>query len=275
MPLRIIDSNGSEKIEKDPKQNDKLNEVVPKFLYGKFNFDYTVNFRGLNISLEEKMGLYNYKRSYGDWKKSINLSLNNGRMVINPVEPLNLPDNVTDFMEIDFDPIIIEPEGRCVVFLTMPIEIGVFVESEYGSKKLIDILTYVIPKYTMYGEASRGLIARVHKSKVYYYPPKVKNYLEGVLKLEISNKTNSWATVGKLIIFQKSLFIYYDDELVSASAEMVITNGYMANVTGIDEGIHNSMTRSLRTYKSRKLGSFYNLPDFPNDTTFTMDMGLI
>ncbi|MDO5844739.1 MAG: hypothetical protein Q4Q53_06320, partial [Methanocorpusculum sp.] len=42
-------------------------EDAKTFQYGKFNFDYAVNFEGLKISFEEKMGLCKYKRALKDW----------------------------------------------------------------------------------------------------------------------------------------------------------------------------------------------------------------
>lgn len=275
MALKILHS-GRRKKEQDTVTYEHGNtDSLTQFAYGKFPIDYALNFAGLTLSLELKTGLYNYKRALGDWKTEINVSIDGGHMMIHPVEPLNLPDDLTDFLEITFDPIKIEPSGKCVVFVTMPIEIGIFLESKTGSVDILDIVSYVYPKYSLYGSSNRGVITRIHQSKVYFMPPSVKNFEAGLLKLEIENRSSEWATVGRVIIYQKGLSLYYDDELVSASAEITIISPDVAVVTGTNSPLRPEMSPSNRLFKNRKTSAFYNVPSMLNDASFTMDMGLI
>ena len=164
-------------------------------------FDYAVNFAGLSISLEQTQGLYHYRRAIGSWVREANISAPNGRMIIHPIEPLYVPDAVTDFLEIRFDEIMIEPNGKTVVFLTFPIEIGVFIESK-GKSDIIDVFTFKSPKYSLYGASNRGVITRWHQSNTYYYPPQVKNYEEGILRLTIENGSGDWAYVSRVILYE-------------------------------------------------------------------------
>jgi hypothetical protein len=275
MALKILHSGGRKKErETVTYEHDTVSDLT-QFAYGKFPIDYAVNFEGLTLSIDLDRGLYHYKRAIGDWKTDINIFTSSGNMLIHPVEPLNLPDNLTDFMEIKFDPVKIEPSGLCVIFVTMPIEIGVFLESPSGSADVIDIVSYVYPKYSLYGGSNRGVVTRFNESKVYYYPPAMKNYEAGLLKLEIENRSDEWVTVGKAVIFQKGLFLYFDENIVAASAEMKILSPDVAVVTGVDRPVRQGMTRSNRLFKARKLTPFYNVAGMLNDTAFTMDMGLI
>ena len=66
----------------------------------------------------------------------------------NPVEPINLPKNITKFLEIDFSPIILEPNGMEEVYIKFPIEIGVFAKKA-DRITVIDIFTFNKPKYTL------------------------------------------------------------------------------------------------------------------------------
>jgi len=275
MALKILHSGGRKKERETVTYEHDNGSDLKQFAYGKFPIDYAVNFEGLNLAVDLDRGMYHYRRALGDWKTEINISVNGGHMLIHPVEPLNLPDNLTDFMEIRFDPIKIEPSGICVIFVTMPIEIGVFLESPSGSTDIVDIVSYVYPKYSLYGGANRGVVTRFNESKVYYYPPAMKNYEAGLLKLEIENRSDEWATVGKAVIFQKGLYLYFDEKFVAASAEMKIISPDVAVVTGVDTPIRQGMTRSYRLFKNRKLSPFYNVPGMLNDTAYTMDMGLI
>lgn len=249
-------------------------QTGPSFTYGKFNFDYSINFQGLKLGFEDKNGMYHYKRDIVGWKHESNIATQTGIFYLQPIEPLNLPDNVTDFIEIEFKEITIEPNSTTVVFLTMPIEIGVFLEAKNGERNLLDIVTFCHPKFSLYGAASRGVITRFHKSEVYAMPPSVENYKEGLLRLEIENDTDEWATVGRVVIYQKGLNLYYDETAVSACAKMIIRTHDVADVVGVDQPIREEMTESVQVFESRRTTPFCNIEGALLDTTFTMDMGM-
>ncbi|MBR5008967.1 MAG: DUF432 domain-containing protein, partial [Methanocorpusculum sp.] len=246
----------------------------PTFTYGKFNFDYSINFQGLKLGFEDKNGMYNYKRDIVGWKHESNIATQTGTFYLQPIEPLNLPDNVTDFIEIEFKEITIEPEGKAVVFLTIPIEIGVFLEAKNGERNLLDIVTFCHPKFSLYGAASRGVITRFHKSEVYAMPPSVDNYKEGLLRLEIENDTDEWATIGRVVIYQKGLVLYYDETTVCACAKMIIRSSDVADVVGISQPFREGMTESIQVFEFRKTTPFCNIEGALLDSTFTMDMGM-
>lgn len=249
-------------------------QTGPSFTYGKFNFDYSINFQGLKLGFEDKNGMYHYKRDIVGWKHESNIATQTGIFYLQPIEPLNLPDNVTDFIEIEFKEITIEPNSTTVVFLTIPIEIGVFLEAKNGERNLLDIVTFCHPKFSLYGAASRGVITRFHKSEVYAMPPSVENYKEGLLRLEIENDTDEWATVGRVVIYQKGLNLYYDETAVSACAKMIIRTHDVADVVGVDQPIREEMTESVQVFESRRTTPFCNIEGALLDTTFTMDMGM-
>ena len=170
----------------------------PTFTYGKFNFDYSINFQGLKLGFEDKN----------------------------------------------------------------------------GERNLLDIVTFCHPKFSLYGAASRGVITRFHKSEVYAMPPSVENYKEGLLRLEIENDTDEWAAVGRVVIYQKGLNLYYDETTVSACAKMIIRTRDVADVVGIDQPIREGMTQCLQVFEQRKTTPFCNIEGALLDTTFTMDMGM-
>ncbi len=258
-----------------PPAGDESSDDIPAFAYGKFTFDYAVNFAGLSISIEQNQGMYHYRRMIEKAVREATISSSSGcRMLIQPVEPLYIPDPVTDFLEIKFNEIMIEPNGKTVVFLTFPIEIGVFIDSK-GNTDVIDIFTFKSPKYSMYGSAHRGVITRWHKSQTYTYPPQVKNYEEGILRLTILNTADEWVYVSRVLMYEKGMFIHYDDHVVSMSAEMTILNRETADVIGVDRPLRPDMSRSIRLFKPRKMTAFSNISGVVADTIFTMDSGLI
>ena len=246
----------------------------PVFSYGKFSFDYAVNFAGLSLGFEDKNGMYHYTRNITGWKHEAHIAVENGAFYLQPIEPLNLPDNVTDFIEIKFREITIEPNGKTVVFLTMPIEIGVFLETKNGDRTLLDIVSFCNPKFSLYGAASRGVITRYHESEVYSLPPAVRNYQEGLLRLELENNTDEWATVSRVVLYQKGLNLYYDESSVSACAKMIVQSSDVADVFGVDQPIRDGMTECVQVFEQRRTTPFCNIEGALLDATFTMDMGM-
>ncbi|HJJ86087.1 MAG TPA: DUF432 domain-containing protein [Methanocorpusculum sp.] len=275
MPISRIYTAASASRKKQPLSYSKgESNTGPSFAYGKFNFDYSINFQGLKLGFEDKNGMYNYKRDIVGWKHESNIATQTETFYLQPIEPLNLPDNVTDFIEIEFKEITIEPDGKAVVFLTIPIEIGVFLEAKNGDRNLLDIVTFCHPKFSLYGAASRGVITRFHKSEVYAMPPSVDNYKEGLLRLEIENDTDEWATIGRVVIYQKGLVLYYDETTVCACAKMIIRSSDVADVVGISQPFREGMTESIQVFEFRKTTPFCNIEGALLDSTFTMDMGM-
>ena len=275
MPISRIYTAASASRKKQPLSYSKgESKTGPSFAYGKFNFDYSINFQGLKLGFEDKNGMYHYKRDIVGWKHESNIATQTETFYLQPIEPLNLPDNVTDFIEIEFKEITIEPDGKAVVFLTIPIEIGVFLEAKNGERNLLDIVTFCHPKFSLYGAASRGVITRFHKSEVYAMPPSVDNYKEGLLRLEIENDTDEWATIGRVVIYQKGLVLYYDETTVCACAKMIIRSSDVADVVGISQPFREGMTESIQVFEFRKTTPFCNIEGALLDSTFTMDMGM-
>lgn len=273
MAIRLLPQTPRKRKALSYDQQDRGN--LQEFVYGKFGFDYSVNFEGLSLSFEERNGIYQYHRNIKDWKYSASIAVTDGSCLIHPVEPLNLPENVTDFLEIVFDEIRVEPNGKTVVFLTIPIEIGIFIESRDGNSTLLDVVTFTYPKYSLYGSANRGVITRYCKSAVYMDPPLLQNHIEGTVRLEIENTTHEWASVSRVIIYQKGLVLYYDETSVSACAVMTITAPDVASVYGIDLPLRPEMTQCAQIFDGRKTTPFYNIPGMLVDKVFTMDMGLM
>ncbi len=272
MPVRLI--TRTQRIRNPLSYSKRDPGTQPSFSYGKFNFDYVINYDGLTISFNEKNGMYHYHRAIADWMYEADVAVKNGRYLIQPIEPLNLPENVTDFLEIQFNEIKIEPDGTTIIFLTIPLEIGIFLETQNGKRDLLDIVTFTHPKYSLYGAATRGVITRIAQSEVYADPPLLKNHIEGMLRVEIKNKSDAWVSVGRIVIYQKGLELYYDEVAVAACAVMTITSPGVAVVSGIDQPLTRGMTKCTQVFEQRKTSAFYNIHGMLIDKEFTMDMGL-
>jgi hypothetical protein len=253
---------------------DENGEELPSFVYGRFDMGYRVSFAGLAISVKKEGGLYHYHREFGRWSRSADIAADEKTgLVIHPIEPLYMPDAVTEYLEIRFGEVIIGPEDSTEIFLNFPVEFGIFVETG-GKTEVIDVFTLKYPKYSLYGTASRGIITRWYQSGTYSSPPLSRNFKEGILRLTIENKSAEWVAVSRVIIFDKGMQLYFDEHIVSMEAGMVIGPNGTAEVTAIDRPLHEGMMRAHKMYKPRKNSAFSNIPGAVAEGVFTMDSGL-
>jgi hypothetical protein len=156
-----------------------------------------------------------YKRTLGTDNVE-KLILGDGKhIIINPVEPLNTPKEITSNLLIEFEkPLLLAGGMRKKIFLTFPIEIGVFI-SDKGDKnfQLLDVFTLVRQKFTLYGPVSNGIVCKHWKSGIYSVPPSPNPLQEGIMELSLRNTTSEWASVSKAIFSAYGMRLYYDVEV--------------------------------------------------------------
>ncbi|MEM0350532.1 MAG: DUF432 domain-containing protein [Archaeoglobaceae archaeon] len=221
-------------------------------MYGEYRLsELNISVRDLKIWCE-KNGFYRYKRVLGDREIEKVLS-SDSKVILNPVEPVNLPRNLTNYLFIHFGkPVIVEPASSVTIFLTFPIEIGVFVAKDENFED-IDIFSFVKPKYALYGEPRGGIIARYWKSDVLSYLPKIDPLEFGIMKLRIVNISNSWCEVNKAVFDVYGMKIYYNRDIVSSVAEMRVYSKRVAETNFLDKPLLDDMKKALELFVARKI----------------------
>lgn len=223
-------------------------------IYGIYDLnELEIEERGVRITLERHPEHFVYRREFrGDVVERILLS-KKGRLVINPVEPVNLPRQVCNHLEISFKrSIVIEPKYRKTFFLTFPVEIGVFITGK-GDIELIDVFSFVKPKYTLYGDPRNGLICRYWESSPSLTLPSPDPLEEGVMRLEIRNTESEWVEVGRAVFNIYLMSIYYSDDLVFSNAEMDILSKKVAETRFILSPLRDGMRKSAEIFTPRKV----------------------
>ena len=154
------------------------------------------------FEIEKEGGFFIYRRD-GVEKKIVG----EFELEVLPLPPVNLPEKISPFFMVNFEPILMSGKSRTVIFLKIPCEIGVFVDGV-----LIDILGKEF-KYVLYGPPSGGWICknipseRVDKDEVkpsfghLYIPLRIKNY------------TDSAFEVKRVLINAEYLDLYYKGAL--------------------------------------------------------------
>lgn len=219
-------------------------------MFGEFDYSFRYESGDVSVRVDQAEGFYQYSRKSGGESVTKVISGGPGAMVINPVEPVNLPREVTSYLEIHFTPVAVEPASTQAVYLKFPVEIGVFLESK-GDFDILDIFSLVKPRYSLYGPPEEGIITRYHESPVSGTIPPADRLKEGVVALRIANTSRSWLEVSRVVLDCRELFLYYGD-IVSLAARMDILSRDIADVRSEDRPLGEGMKPSVLLSKARK-----------------------
>lgn len=241
------------------------------FLFEKSNVYGSYKLSNLDISLRdlriwvEKSGFYRYHRKLGNSEVE-KVFLNDHEIILNPVEPVNLPRSITNYLFIQISkPVIVEPVSSVEVYLTFPIEIGVFVKKGEILED-IDVFSFVKPKYALYGEPRGGVIVKFWQSDVFSEIPEVDPLEKGVMRLKIHNTCDFWVEVSKVVFDVYAMKIYYSNKMVSSIAEMRILSRKIAETSFLDKPMFEGMRKAVELYTARRIPILA--------TKFTMEWGV-
>jgi hypothetical protein len=223
-------------------------------MYGYHNPPFSIEIEGISVSVEKTGERWVYRRKFGS-EEIEKLILGDGKhIIINPVEPINTPKEITPNLLIEFEKTVLLAGGeKKQIFLTFPVEIGIFI-SDKGNKslQLLDVLTLVRQKFTLYGEVSNGVVCKYWKSRIYSAPPSLNPLQEGIMELTLRNDSSEWASISKAVFSAYGMKLYYEGD-VFMKARMDILNKHTAE-TGFElQNINGDLrSRSLKNHKTRR-----------------------
>lgn len=222
-------------------------------MYGYHDAPLKIEKERIAITVERDEENLVYKRKLNDETVEKILLMKSGKILINPIEPLHKPKELTHLLLIELEkPILAQPKSKKTIFLTFPIEVGVFVLGEIEFKSL-DIFTFNRQKLTLYGEVRGGFICKHWKSDVHSSIPSPNPITEGVVELTINNTTPRWHEITQIVFNAYGMKIYYNKKFVTMKASMKIMLGGIAEVEFFDSPIRKKMTKALELYTARKL----------------------
>jgi hypothetical protein len=222
-------------------------------MFGRHDYSFQYSSDTITFGLQPDGEYYRYFREMkGEKRIEKNVVSQRGKIVVCPVEPVNLPEPIATYLEIAFNPILLEPFSKRTLFLTFPIEIGVFVVAKKAIKAL-DIFSFVPQKYSLYGPPNGGVITRWANSPVYGELPEVNPLECGVIKLTVNNTTKEWVEVSRALFEAYSMKMYYSSEMVSMTAAMRIATPIAAETEFFKEAVAEGMKKSIEFYLSRDI----------------------
>ncbi|MFN3268860.1 MAG: DUF432 domain-containing protein, partial [Zestosphaera sp.] len=154
---------------------ERVTKPGKKFFYGRVDIGSNyLEFEDVKIILHEHSGLLKYLREGKSRTEKYVAYSPDTHILINPVEPINLPKPLTDFILLEFtEPIIIAPSSTIITYSTFPIEIGVFVVDRKNTE-LLDVFSLVSQKYTLYGTPRSGVVCRYWRTRISTGLPEVE-----------------------------------------------------------------------------------------------------
>jgi hypothetical protein len=176
-----------------------------------------------------------------------------GSIIINPVEPVNLPLPLTQYLEIGFPGLVILPRSEREIFLTFPLEIGVFFEAA-GFLHVLDIFSNVPAKFSLYGTPAAGQITRWHRSGVWEQAPAVDRFSLGILALTLRNLSADTVEVTRTVLDSGSMHLFYGEH-VAMAAVMEIYSPVIARTIVRETPLSTGLERCLELYAARKIPS--------------------
>ena len=216
-------------------------------------FEFSKGELSLKVEKTEE-GLIYRREVAGESMEKILLS-GSSEIIFNPVEPVNLPKNITSYLLIEFEnSVLIEPKSERIIYITFPVEIGAFLPRRKGYESF-DIFSLQKPKYTLYGDVRTGIICRYHRSRVFLSQPEVDSLLEGILELRINNTSSEWAEIKKVVLNSYGMRIYYSDREVSMVAQLRIGSSGVGESVVFDIPLRIGMQRSIQLFTARKLST--------------------
>jgi len=222
-------------------------------MFDQYDIPIRIEQEGITVSVQKEGENILYMREcLGESTEKI-LVAGSGKLLLNPVEPVNKPTTLPSHLLIEFaNTLQVEPKGTMNIFLTFPVEIAVFMPSN-EEFEVIDAFTLARQKFTLYGDPINGVICKYWKSRIYTAAPSLNRIQEGLIELAVTNTTTGWIEVTKTVFNAYGMKIYYDDERVSMKANMKLKGGGSAETECMDEPIVAGMTKSLEIYTARKL----------------------
>jgi hypothetical protein len=220
-------------------------------MYGTYKDQFTYQDPDLSVSIGGPAGNRRYIRECNGCRIEKNLASDVENIIINPVEPVNLPDGLTRHLEIAFNPVVVRPGDEQVVYLTFPIETGVFLESG-GKYDVLDIFSLMPSKYSLYGLPETGCITKWHRSDVYLKIPDADLLREGVMEIMFRNSGTAWVEVSRAVFQNTSMHLYYGD-IVSMTAVMEIWNPKLAETTFLHRPVKENLKAGIELYTAKKI----------------------
>ena len=217
--------------------------------------DNEILIAGSKIRFDSSRPSITYSRSIGtEYAAQATILTDKEQAVIGvfPVPPIFTPKQVAVNLYLKFRfPVIVDQRSEVVVYTKMPIEIGVFRQSE-DEELLIDAFSPTPQRYALYGSPESGVVCRYAESEAAASKEDVapEKYQEALVRIRIRNEIDNIVKVSKVIIPMDNVILDHalDEAWLPGSVEMALDSAFgkdIVNVRLIDAKVKRADKTSL------------------------------
>lgn len=154
-----------------------------------------------------------------------------------PVPPIFTPKQVAMNLYLKFRfPVIVDQRSEVVVYARMPIEIGVFRQSE-DEEMLIDVYSPTPQKYALYGPPESGVVCRYTDSEAAATKEDValEKYQDALVRIRIRNGIDNIVKISKVIIPMDGVILdhAHDEAWLPGSVEMGLDSAFGKDIVNV------------------------------------------
>jgi hypothetical protein len=233
----------------------KLAELFGHYRIGSDAKESEISIAGAKIRLEVARPSIRYTRSNGSGPETqATIMSDKEQTVIGvfPVPPIFTPKPVAKNLYLKFRfPVIVDQRSEVVVYAKMPIEVGVYRQSE-DEELLIDAFSPSPQRYALYGSPESGVVCRYADTEALGSKDEVstEKYQHALVRIRIVNEIDNIVKVSKVIIPMDGIILdhAHDDAWLPGSVEMALDSVFgrdIVNVRLIDAKIKRSDKTSL------------------------------
>jgi hypothetical protein len=154
-----------------------------------------------------------------------------------PVPPIFTPKQVAKNVYLKFNtPVIVDQRSEVVVYAKMPIEIGIFRQSD-DEELLIDAFSPTPQRYALYGSPESGVVFRFADSEATGNKDEIQpeKYREALVRIKIRNDIDNIVRVGKVIVPLDSVILdhAHDETWLPGSVEMALDSAFGKDIVNV------------------------------------------
>ncbi len=223
-------------------------------MYGNYELPLNLKVPELEIDVTKQKYGFNYVRKLSDKPDFEKIILSDkAKLIVNPVEPCNYPQQISIYLMLELKKqLILAPGSEKRLFLTFPIEIGVFLFTRSDYEPL-DEISLLPVKYTLYGDPRNGIVARYFRTDIYSSIPALDPLKYGILDLKLKNTDSHWNKVTKLVLNAFDMKLSYNSDIVKMYAEMKIINETTAETDCYLPALEKGFKKSKEIFRVKKL----------------------
>lgn len=201
---------------------------------------------------------FSYKRYEGDKLQAESMvlaGLGEATIGIFPCPPLLTPSQVAENVYLKFrSPVVLEQKSETVLYTKIPVEIGVYEQSE-DEEILLDAFSLAKQRYALYGPPETGIVCRFAETELTTKEDavEVKRYEEAAASIHIRNMTDNVVKVSKVIIPMQDVVLDHlnDDTSLPGSVEMTIERSFGKDVVNVKLA-ETSVKRRDKTSRAKR-----------------------